>query len=116
MKKIFGPAVFAFLIFVSASLSVVAENPVNASTKASITGKVIDIKTGESLAGVAVSIEGTDIQAYTDLDGNFTLKELNPGKYNLVLSLISYKNSLVENLKLEASQKQMIDVKLDAVR
>jgi hypothetical protein len=30
--------------------------------------------------------------------------------------LISYKNSLVENLKISASEKEVVDIKLDAIR
>lgn len=116
MKRTIRNVFITTLLIVTASLSAMAENPVNSSAKATVTGKVIDIKTGESLAGVAVAIQGTELQAYTDLEGNFIFNNLNPGNYNLVFSLISYKNSLVENLKLDASQKQMIDVKLDAVR
>ena len=89
---------------------------VAASAKASISGKVLDIKTGESLAGVTISVEGTNIKAYTDLDGSFTVDGITPGNYNLVLSLISYKSSLIENIKLNPSSKENIAIKLDAVR
>jgi hypothetical protein len=87
-----------------------------ANAKASISGKVLDIKTGESLAGVAISIEGTNIKVYTDLDGSFSVDGITPGNYNLILSLISYKNSLVENIKLNPSSKENINIKLDAVK
>lgn len=90
--------------------------PATASAKASISGKVIDNKTGESLVGVAVSVEGTDLKAYTDLDGTFSITGIDPGSYNLILSLISYKKSLVENLKVRSSEKEVIDIKLDVIR
>lgn len=117
MKKIFSLSIVSLFLLFSNSVSATGDAPVvPLSAKATISGKVVDIKTGESLVGVAVAIEGTDQKVYTDLDGNFTINSIDPGSYNLVLSLISYKNSLVENLKVKASEKEVIDIKLDAIR
>jgi hypothetical protein len=81
--------------------------------RSTVSGKVVDLVSGETLAGVAVSIEGTDTKVYTDLDGNFTIQDVKPGTYNLVLSMISYKNSLVENIELLPNEKEVLEVKLD---
>ena len=83
---------------------------------AEITGQVNDNATGESLAGVIVAIEGTDQTTYTDLDGNFKFKGMLPGKYNLVFSYISYNKSLVENLDITESEKEIIEVKLQETK
>lgn len=61
----------------------------------SMEGTVIDLDTAETLAGVTVKIEGTDIEVKTDLDGNFTIEGLMPGDYNLEVSYISYKETKV---------------------
>ena len=74
-------------------------------------GKVVDINSGEFLTGVEVTIEGTTIKAYTDFDGNFEIKDVKPGTYNLIASYISYKNSLVENFKA-VDQENKVDIKL----
>lgn len=79
----------------------------------SLSGNVADLSSGEALAGVEVSIEGTDIKTYTDFDGNFEFKEVKPGQYNLIASFISYKKSLVENYKTE-SKENSLDIKLEA--
>lgn len=81
-----------------------------AATTVSVSGNVADLITGESLTGVEISIEGTDIKAYSDFDGNFTFNNLNPGEYSIIASYISYKKSLIENLKVDGSQK--VDIKL----
>ncbi|HLO90710.1 MAG TPA: carboxypeptidase-like regulatory domain-containing protein [Lentimicrobium sp.] len=83
------------------------------STTSRLTGKVIDQKTGEALAGVLITVEGTELKTYSDLDGNFNISSLHPGTYSLVLSLISYKNSLIENLTINAGDKEDIEVKLN---
>lgn len=95
-----------------------AGNDINNSkaSKTAIMGRVIDNQTGESLAGAVVSIENTDIQVYTDLDGNFEISQILPGTYNLVVSYISYKSSLIENLDVNADEKEDINVKLNSIQ
>lgn len=109
---------FLAFSFVLASLPSLAGNDNNESnaSRSSISGQVIDNKTGESLAGVVVSIENTDIQVYTDLDGNFEINQIVPGTYNLVVSYISYKSSLIESLRLDANEKENINVKLNSIQ
>jgi len=116
MKRFVSILVIGIVLMVSNNLFAIGDNTVAPNTKSNIAGKVIDNKTGESLVGVAISIEGTNIKTYSDLDGNFEINSITPGNYNLILSLISYKNSLVENLKVSANEKEIIDVKLDAIR
>lgn len=117
MKRIFSIIIIGLILTISNNVFATGDDAVvAANAKASISGKVLDIKTGESLAGVAISVEGTNIKVYTDLDGSFTVDGITPGNYNLVLSLISYKSSLVENIKLNPSSKESIDIKLDSVK
>lgn len=116
MKKIIKISAVAFLALVlNASVFAEGNNTTTPPSKATavLTGKVLDNITGETLAGVAVAIEGTELQVYTDLDGNFSINNIEPGTYNLILSMISYKNSLVENVQLEANDKEVLDIKLD---
>jgi len=117
MKKIIRVVIVSLVLLYTNSVLATVDYPVvPMNAKASISGKVADTKTGESLAGVAISVKGTDIKVYTDLDGTFTINSLDPGNYNLILSLISYKNSLVENIKVKPSEKEVIDIKLDVIR
>lgn len=116
MKKIINLVLIGLILVIGNQSYAIGDQPVASNEKSSISGRVIDNKTGESLVGVAISIEGTNVKAYTNLDGTFAFNNLDAGSYNLILSLISYKNSLVENLKVNPSQKEVIDVKLDAVR
>ncbi|MCD4736337.1 MAG: carboxypeptidase-like regulatory domain-containing protein [Bacteroidales bacterium] len=88
-----------------------SENPPVETT--SISGTVTDFVSGEPLTGVEVSIEGSDVKAYTDLDGNFMIKDVKPGKYNLIFSYISYNKSLVEDMEV-SEKKNEIDIKLES--
>jgi len=77
----------------------------------SINGVIADVDTDETLAGVMVSIEGTDYKTLTDLDGNFSFDGLEAGDYDLKLTYISYKEVKVENVKTE-SKDLTIELKL----
>jgi len=78
------------------------------SNNISVQGQVIDKSTGETLAGVVVKIDGTNIQATTDLDGNFVINNLNPGEYKLYASYISYKDDVVTINVAEKSSKVVV--------
>lgn len=78
-------------------LSVYAQNGI-------IRGKVTDVETGESLIGATVIIEGTTTGASADLDGNFSIENVAPGKYNLVCQFISYEAKKIENVEVVSGE------------
>jgi hypothetical protein len=79
----------------------------------SIKGTVKDASTGETLIGCNVQLQGTTVGSTTDLDGNFEIKNIKPGTYNLVASFISY-NPKIEKVSVEKDASFTIDFKLDA--
>ncbi len=79
----------------------------------SVEGSVYDFTSGESLAGVEVKIEGTNLKTYTDFDGNFEFKNIKPGTYSFIVSYISYNKSLIENYKAEKNNSKL-SVKLQS--
>lgn len=79
-----------------------------------IEGKVLDLNTGEALAGVAISINESEQVVYTDIDGNYSIENLAPGTYELVASFISYKNSLIEDVELDADKYKEIIIHLQS--
>ena len=86
------------------------ETPVQTVT---LSGCVVDLSSGEALAGVEVKIDGTEFKAYTDFDGNFEIQDVKPGNYNLIASYISYNKSLVEDLKCEMKENE-VNIKMQA--
>jgi hypothetical protein len=88
--------------------------PVAAEQTINLTGKVIDLSTGEALTGVEINLEGTDVKVYSDFDGNFEIKDLKQGEYNIIASYISYQKSLVE--KFNADGKMTAEIKLVAAK
>jgi outer membrane receptor for ferrienterochelin and colicin len=77
-----------------------------------ITGKVIDLKTKEAVIGANAVIEGTTVGAATDLDGNFTIPNVKPGTYSLVVSSITYKTQTVADVVVESGKKTTLEITL----
>lgn len=51
-------------------------------------GNVVDKNSHETLIGAVVTVEGTNLKAVTDIDGNFQLKGLKKGTYTLYINLL----------------------------
>ena len=51
-------------------------------------GNVVDKNSHETLIGAVVTVEGTNLKAVTDIDGNFQLNGLNKGTYTLYINLL----------------------------
>lgn len=56
----------------------------------SISGKVIDAKTGEAVIGAAVNVEDTGIWAISDESGSFSLSDIRPGNYSVAFSCLGF--------------------------
>ncbi len=89
---------------------------------ATLRGNVADEKTGETIIGASVIIEGTTIGDMTDFDGNFVINNVPVGTHNLKCSFISYETEIQE-ITLSANQELTINfilgeavVQVDEVR
>lgn len=88
------------LIFILSLLffSIIAQ-----AQKGKIAGKIIDKKTGEDIIGATISIEGTTNGTSTDIDGKYILN-VEPGKYTVLVSYVSYKTLKFENVEVKAGE------------
>ena len=79
---------------------------------ADIVGKVTDQKSKDALIGATVQVDGTNIIAATDIDGNFKLSGLKAGEqYKLTITYVAYKNKSIDGVRA-SDQPQMISVAL----
>jgi outer membrane receptor protein involved in Fe transport len=105
-----APVVIAILILaLTAHLSA---QPVPAD-KGRIQGKVVDAKTGEGLPGANVTVKGTYYGAASDLDGNVRIEKVNPGTYQIEVSLLGYKLVQYTAAKVEAGQTFTFRAKME---
>ncbi|MCX6306461.1 MAG: carboxypeptidase-like regulatory domain-containing protein [Bacteroidetes bacterium] len=80
-----------------------------ALSQGSIQGKITDIKTKESIVGASVFLKGTTIGASTDIEGNYLIKNVKPGTYNIVVSFISYKVDTITGVKVTKDKVTTLD-------
>ena len=77
-----------------------------------IAGKIIDRSTNEPLPGVNVVLEGTNMGAATDLEGEYIILNVSPGTYALRVSMIGYGSQKVIDVKVSIDLTTRIDVQL----
>lgn len=91
-----------------------------------ISGTVID-ETGVALPNVNIFLDGTTIGVYSDLDGNFRLERIPPGRYVLVFSYIGYSTGVyqidernggarIQNHLMEVDMEQLQEVEVVSKR
>ena len=115
MKKlVVVTLILSCFAFSTANAADDAKGKESTASKISISGTIIDEVTGESLAGVSVTLEGTDKTVYTDFDGKFNFPEVTPGEYTLKTTFISYQ-AASQKVKASADKKEGLDVKLKSL-
>lgn len=85
-------------------------NIVSFAQKGSISGKLTDGDTGEDLIGASVIIKNTTTGSTTDLDGKFTIPNLDAGSYDLQCSYISYETKIISQVAVKAGEVTIINV------
>lgn len=105
------------LAFILAAISIVsfAREPVNDkddSDLITLKGTVSDKLSGESLTGAKVKLEGAEIVRYTDFNGRFTIENLKPGEYTVLVEYISYDTEKLDKISLEYARGVPLDIRL----
>lgn len=100
------PLILVFLLFIQSAMSW------SQTTTAIIKGSVKDKKDGTELIGVSVMIKGTSMGAATDYNGEFIIKNVKPGEYNIEVSYIGYSKSLLTGIKVKAGETKVLQVQL----
>ncbi len=77
-----------------------------------IKGRVTDAKTGETLVGVNVYLDGTTTGSSTDIDGNFTINHVKEGNYIVVASFITYSILKKQSVSVNGGQITTINLAL----
>ena len=86
---------FKNLIAVKVGVNQVIDQDERTVEEIIISGKVVDLETGQALIGATVKVKGTTIGAGTDIDGNFSLSV--PGNVStLEISYVGYTTKEVE--------------------
>ena len=73
-----------------------------------ISGSIIDNENNELLAGATIYIDGN--KYYSDLNGNFSVSHLKPGKHLIRVEFISYQSSEIE---VDINNNKKVDIVLN---
>jgi hypothetical protein len=88
--------------------------PAFAGTTGKIAGEVKDAQTGEVLVGASVVIEGTSMGAATNLDGFYTILNVPPGKYTVVVTGVGFAKKSVTGVSVSVDLTTTINVAMAA--
>lgn len=78
----------------------------------SISGKVINSNDGKPIQGVTVAVEGTNKGAYTNNEGKFQIKGLEPGVYSLRFSSIGFETFVKANVFITNVKPVFLEIEL----
>ena len=101
-KMTFKPF-FPLLLLISVQIS---------SQSSTIKGKVSDATNNESIPFANIYIDETKSGVATDLEGNYQVKNLNPGLYTLTCSFVGYESKSIAEIIVNPNKPTIIDIQL----
>lgn len=84
-----------------------------AGTTGKLAGTIKDAQTGEPLVGANVIIEGTSFGAATNVNGEYVILNISPGKYNVKFSFIGYETTVMQNVVITVDQTTTLQISLN---
>jgi outer membrane receptor for ferrienterochelin and colicin len=100
--------IVALAIAMAAGLSY----PAHADDVGIVSGRVFDEGTGEPLAGATVMVLGTNLGAFSDLDGQYRIKNVPAGVHSIQATMVGYNKIEVTELTVSAGDVANIDLTL----
>ncbi len=83
-----------------------------AQSSGKLSGRVTDGSTGEGLPGANVILQGTNIGATTDLDGNYVIIGVPVGTYAVQSSFVGYATETVQGVEINAGYTRELNFDL----
>ena len=99
-----------FIALFATSLSVLAQ-----SGSGTLKGKVTDADLGDPMpfCSVILFLNGNQVTGVnTDMDGEYTIKPIQPGTYDVMVSFVGYQSQKVTGVKVLANKIQFVDITL----
>ncbi|MVN20096.1 TonB-dependent receptor plug domain-containing protein [Mucilaginibacter sp. HMF7410] len=89
--------------------------PFLAAAQFSLSGKITDVQTGETLPNASISIEKTALKTVSDASGNFRFHNLKAGTYHVIVSYIGYQQ-LQQSVVINTGQSLNFALKRSTVQ
>lgn len=84
-----------------------------AGTTGKLTGIIKDAQTGEPLIGANILIEGTDFGAASNVNGEYVILNIPPGRYNVKISFIGYETVVYTDLIIIVDQTTQLSAEIN---
>ncbi|MBD3183758.1 TonB-dependent receptor [Candidatus Poribacteria bacterium] len=79
-----------------------------------IQGKVVSSDTGETMANASITVEGTELEATTDIDGIYKIENVPAGQYRIEASKEGYAKSVITDVEVKDDETTDLDIALSA--
>lgn len=112
MKKI--PVILFSLILSSIVALASGENGAkndNVKASVSVSGAVEDMLSSEKLVCAKIEIDELDMTIFTDIQGNYSIDNIEPGNYTLKVSYISYEELELKQITIGGQKELNIQLK-----
>jgi hypothetical protein len=83
-------------------------------TTGKVAGKIVDAKTGEPLIGANIVILNTSLGGTTDIEGQYFVINIPPGKYDVKVSYIGYRSEIVKEVVINVDRTTYMDFQLQS--
>jgi outer membrane receptor protein involved in Fe transport len=87
----------ARVVFYAGLLAAIFAGSLNAQGGGKLSGTIKDESTGELLFGANIVVVGTKLGASSKIDGSYYILNLDPGKYDIQVSMLGYKTIIQKN-------------------
>ena len=87
---------------------------VYSGTTGKLAGTIKDAQTGEPLVGANVIIEGTNFGAATNVNGEYVILNISPGRYNVKFSFIGYETTIMQDVSITVDQTTILQITLNS--
>ena len=105
MHKILKSKIVIIMILMLAQIA-------SAQTTGKISGRVVDRETGDPLLGANVLLQKTMLGAAVDIDGEYYIINIPPGKYDVKVSMMGYSPITFEGVSVSVNRTTTINAEL----
>ncbi len=96
------------------AILILSSCPVFAGVTGKISGRVIDIESGDVLPGASIRIEGTTLGNMAGPDGSYFIISIPPGQYSVTASIIGYQSVTVKEVQVVSDRTTEVNFRLKA--
>src|SRR5882724_2218267 len=78
-----------------------------------IKGRIFNPFSNEPLPYANIQLQGTTLFTLSDTAGNYTIKKITPGLYNLLVSSVGYKTKIVFEIQVDNLKPSFVDIPME---